>query len=59
MYQRLLTEFIKLRLFDPETIMTDFEQGMLNAFRSVFPSVSQSGCFYQFSQCIYRLPHNK
>jgi len=34
--------------------MTDFKQAMLNAFRSVFPSVSRSGCFYHFSQCIYR-----
>jgi len=26
----------------------------MNAFRSLFPSVTQSGCFYHFSQCIYR-----
>ena len=50
----MLTEFCKLRLFDPETIMTDFEQAIMNAFRSLFPSVSQSGCFYHFSQWIYR-----
>ena len=43
-----------MRQFDPETIMTDFEQALMNAFRSVFPSVSQSGCFYHLSQCIYR-----
>ena len=53
-YRRMLIEFSKLRQFNPETIMTDFKQAMLNAFRSVFPSVSQSGCFYHFSQCIYR-----
>jgi len=34
-YQRMLTEFCKLRLFDPETIMTDFEQAIMNAFRSL------------------------
>ena len=53
-YQRMLTEFCKLRLFDPETIMTDFEQAIMSAFRCLFPSVSQSGCFYHFSQCMYR-----
>lgn len=53
-YQRMLMEFSKLRQFNPETILTDFEQAMLNAFRSIFPGASQSGCFYHFSQCIYR-----
>ncbi|KII64995.1 hypothetical protein RF11_05972 [Thelohanellus kitauei] len=53
-YQRMLLEFSKLGQFHPESILTDFERAMINAAQLVFPNVSQSGCFYHFSQCIYR-----
>ena len=53
-YQRMLLEFSKLRQFNPESIVTDFERATINAVQVVFPNVSQSACFYHFSQCIYR-----
>ena len=43
-----------MRQFLPETVLTDLEHAIINAFRSEFPNVSQSGCFYHFSQCICR-----
>jgi hypothetical protein len=53
-YQQMLLEFSKLRQFNPESIVTDFERATINAVQIVFPNVSQSACFYHFSQCIYR-----
>ncbi|KII61649.1 hypothetical protein RF11_08561 [Thelohanellus kitauei] len=40
-------EFSKLLQFNPESILTDFESTVINALQF-------SGCFYHFSQCIYR-----
>ncbi|KII61515.1 hypothetical protein RF11_10475 [Thelohanellus kitauei] len=58
-YQQMLLEFSKLRQFNPESILTDFERTVINALQFLFPNVSQSGCFYHFSQSIYRvLPPN-
>jgi hypothetical protein len=34
--------------------MTDFERAAINAFTSSFPSSNQRGCFFLFSQCIWR-----
>lgn len=34
--------------------MTDFERAALNAFKDTFPSASNRGCFFHFSQCIWR-----
>ncbi|RWS18371.1 hypothetical protein B4U80_11540, partial [Leptotrombidium deliense] len=35
-------------------IMTDFELGARNAFRSFFPNSIVRGCFFHFCQAIYR-----
>ena len=39
---------------NPDSIMTDFERAAMNAFNSSFPSSNQRGCFFHFSQCIWR-----
>jgi hypothetical protein len=39
---------------NPDSIMTDFEKAAINAFTSSFPSSNQRGCFFHFTQCIWR-----
>ena len=39
---------------NPTSILTDFEQAALNALSAVFPNIQRKGCFYHFSQNIYR-----
>ncbi|RWS19276.1 uncharacterized protein B4U80_09559, partial [Leptotrombidium deliense] len=39
---------------NPSTILTDFEIAAQNAFRSFFPNTTIRGCFFHFSQAIYR-----
>lgn len=39
---------------NPETIMTDFEHSSLIAFKNIFPNIKQSGCFFHFTQCLWR-----
>ena len=38
----------------PETIMTDFEPAIVSASRQEFPMARHRGCFFHFSQCIFR-----
>lgn len=38
----------------PKFVMTDFENGLMNSFLTVFPETTQLGCFFHFNQCIYR-----
>ncbi|GAB0097315.1 hypothetical protein DMENIID0001_129480 [Sergentomyia squamirostris] len=38
----------------PETIMTDYEQAAIGAFEAVFPGAVQNGCFFHYSQALYR-----
>ncbi|CAF3119123.1 unnamed protein product [Rotaria sp. Silwood2] len=40
--------------FVPERITCDYELAAINAFRSVFPQVHISGCFFHFSQSLWR-----
>ena len=54
-YVHLLMELKKLRPgLNPSTIMTDFEQAALLAFRNIFPNVVQQGCLFHLGQCIWR-----
>jgi len=39
---------------NPEEIMSDFEVGFMNAFKRKFPRAQQKGCFFHFSQCLWR-----
>jgi len=54
-YVRVLTELKNIRPdLNPSTVMTDFEQAALLAFRKIFPNVEQQGCLFHLSQCIWR-----
>ena len=54
-YIHVLTELKHLQSrLNPSTIMVDFEQAALLAFQTIFPDAVQQGCFFHFSQCIWR-----
>ncbi|XP_022161694.1 uncharacterized protein LOC111027604 [Myzus persicae] len=38
----------------PVSVMTDFENAQINAFSHNFPDIRNRGCFFHFSQCIWR-----
>jgi len=40
--------------FAPQTVMTDFEKGSINAYNEVFPSIQTSSCFFPLSQSVWR-----
>ena len=50
-YQAFLSEVLRLK---PGSVLVDFEQAAINAFRAVFPNSTLKGCFYHLSQNIYR-----
>jgi hypothetical protein len=54
-YTRLikkLKEFIPD--YSPSSILTDFELSMIQAIKREFPVAENKGCFFHFSQCIWR-----
>lgn len=54
-YNRVLLQLKSMEpSLSPSAIMTDFERASINAFRRVFPNSDQRGCFFHFTQCIYR-----
>ena len=53
MYEQLLQVFLdRTVMLQPSTLVTDFEQGAINAFRLKFPGCT--GCFFHLSQNVYR-----
>lgn len=54
-YVHFLENLKNLGSMSPKTITTDFEIGMIKAFHKVFPNALQKGCFFHFSQCIWRV----
>ena len=38
----------------PQRIITDYERGVISALETDFPEVEQAGCFFHFTQAIYR-----
>jgi len=58
-YNRLLEKLKSLATEDnvnlnPKEIMADFEIGFINASKRHFPDAQQKGCFFHFSQCLWR-----
>lgn len=43
---------------NPQSITVDFEKAMLNAISVQFPGASVKGCFFHFTQCIFRAVQN-
>ena len=41
-------------LFNPDSVMSDFELGLINALEMIFPNASLEGCYFHFTQCIWR-----
>jgi len=39
---------------NPNSIMIDFEQSFILAFKDVFPNSEIKGCFFHFQQCMWR-----
>ncbi|XP_053208063.1 uncharacterized protein LOC128392104 [Panonychus citri] len=63
-YLRLLAiinQQIRLRLrlvFNPLHLHCDFECAIIKAFTSFFPSINVHGCYFHYSQCLYRKIQN-
>ena len=59
-YQRVFRELkdyvenMHLPELHPVSIMTDFEQAMLNAIDDEFPLAQSRGCLFHYTQCIWR-----
>lgn len=59
-YQRmfsLLQEAVRQRIqleLTPETVMLDFEVAARNAVRAAFPQSRLRGCYFHYTQCIWR-----
>jgi len=55
-YQTLFAEIKNLTRQNarPERVITDFELAAMNGFSQEYPNVQQRGCFFHFSQNVYR-----
>ena len=55
-YTRMLRELTNIpgTNFQPQTVLIDFELAEKNALEAVFPGVTVKGCFFHFSQNIWR-----
>jgi hypothetical protein len=41
-------------VFAPETVISDYETGIINAVASEFPNSLHLGCYFHFTQSVYR-----
>lgn len=54
-YSRLFAQMKNmLPTANPDSVMTDFESATVNAFHYEYPNTTQRGCFFHFTQCLYR-----
>ena len=53
----LFLSFISLQISSdatPTTLITDFEQASISAFKDAFPNIKTTGCFFHLSQSVWR-----
>lgn len=60
LYQRVLSHISEVAAsvgieLNPAMILTDFELAMINAFRHEFKDAVQVGCFFHFSQNLWKI----
>jgi len=54
-YKHLLSKIKDLvPEMNPRSILTDFEKAMIASFNIIFPNAAHRGCFFHFTQCIWR-----
>ena len=55
-YRALLNELSNIGnyVFQPQTMMTDFEMASIQAVDEVFPNASKTGCFFHLTQNVHR-----
>jgi hypothetical protein len=41
-------------VFNPKVIQVDFEQAAINSFHKTFPTASVHGCFFHYTQCLWK-----
>ena len=41
-------------IFNPDTVLSDFESGLIEAVRIQFPNAKHSSCHFHFSQAVWR-----
>ncbi|KAG0439239.1 hypothetical protein DMUE_2571 [Dictyocoela muelleri] len=53
-YNNVFAKFKELTNLNPEYIVSDFELGLVNSVRRQFLIVSYNGCYFHYSQSIWR-----
>ena len=54
-YTRMLEQLKQLRpQLNPRKIISDFEKAILNSFHNIFPFASQHGCFFHFTEAVFK-----
>ena len=54
LYTNLLEQLDEAADFCPDTVLTDFEMGLRNAVRNVWPGTTLRGCYFHFKQALWR-----
>ena len=54
LYSNLLQQLDDIADISPDTVLTDYELGLRNAVRSIWPGATLRGCYFHFTQCLWR-----
>lgn len=54
LYTNLFREVADWADIDPQTILCDFEQGLQNAVKTIWPQATIRGCYFHFTQALWR-----
>lgn len=53
-YERCFQFCLKINFFFPKYIILDFEKSLLNAAKNIFPYTTTKGCYFHFTQSLWR-----